>query len=407
MEVGVYNRVLDIYEASLYLSIFVFNCPSFDIKYYYFFSTIVLDRGGIFMGAGLYGLTTGKTNKDFTKEDSWGKNQFNNAFPLALAHYMHDTDKKPVYFMYDEEGGIQKQNKSVTEIFGVTDLNNAKFKFEDKFTSYKELHTKLDKTDLIVSDSVKNEQTMALEIKLTVIPDQTTSQKDSSEHAPEIVVRPNTIEYQALKIISSFKDKLEVFDDLLTIYNDLQPKEWKDPANARLKINDIQEKIQNIFKTNINLQEPLVLHQVWKTKGKTGVFDENCFDLFIWTSFSLLKLYTTQIESLQMPSPIEKLSRPERTLIWLFLMICNYRKTGDIKAKEIVDEYTYNEKNDKAFSISGNLTKDIMSCDELKKPRIQKQDIKKIILDNGQDLLRPERRLDAAIITGENYKLFQ
>lgn len=30
---------------------------------------------------GLFGLEHGRSNRDFSKEESWGKNKFNNAFP--------------------------------------------------------------------------------------------------------------------------------------------------------------------------------------------------------------------------------------------------------------------------------------------------------------------------------------
>ena len=38
-----------------------------------------------------------------------------------------------------------------------------------------------------------------------------------------------------------------------------------------------------------------------------------------------------------------------------------------------------------------------MTCAELTKPRIRKDEIKKIILGGGQNLLSPERRFDAII----------
>lgn len=40
-----------------------------------------------------------------------------------------------------------------------------------------------------------------------------------------------------------------------------------------------------------------------------------------------------------------------------------------------------------------------MKCAELTKPRIKKTAISEIILGDGHKLLRPERRLDAAILS--------
>ena len=35
---------------------------------------------------GLFGLS--KTNRDFSKKESWGKNQFNSSFPASLCCYL-------------------------------------------------------------------------------------------------------------------------------------------------------------------------------------------------------------------------------------------------------------------------------------------------------------------------------
>ncbi|MEE4356453.1 MAG: HindVP family restriction endonuclease [Desulfococcaceae bacterium] len=61
------------------------------------------------------------------------------------------------------------------------------------------------------------------------------------------------------------------------------------------------------------------------------------------------------------------------------------------------DKLSFNTKNDKAFSVSGKTTHPYMKCDCLVNPRIQKSEIKEIILGGGQNMLRPERRFDAII----------
>jgi len=63
----------------------------------------------------------------------------------------------------------------------------------------------------------------------------------------------------------------------------------------------------------------------------------------------------------------------------------------------IIDELSYNTKNDKAFSVAGKVTHPYMACAELEEPRIQRKEIRHIILGGGQHLLSPERRFDAII----------
>ncbi|MBR8828462.1 MAG: HindVP family restriction endonuclease [Gomphosphaeria aponina SAG 52.96 = DSM 107014] len=49
----------------------------------------------------LFGLN--QSNRDFNKKLSWGKNQFNNSFPTALACYMSSKNIKPVYIVIDKK----------------------------------------------------------------------------------------------------------------------------------------------------------------------------------------------------------------------------------------------------------------------------------------------------------------
>jgi HindVP restriction endonuclease len=78
-------------------------------------------------------------------------------------------------------------------------------------------------------------------------------------------------------------------------------------------------------------------------------------------------------------------------------MLYDFSKNGQINHHKIIDELSYNTKNDKAFAVSGRITHRYMSCPELTKPRIQQKEIKNIILGGGQNLLSPERRFDAII----------
>ena len=104
--------------------------------------------------------------------------------------------------------------------------------------------------------------------------------------------------------------------------------------------------------------------------------------------------------NLFMPTENEEcrsISRHTRTMIWLFKMLFDYAQSGRFDGNKIIDELSYNTKNDKAFASNGVRTHSIMTCAELTRPRITKGEIKKIILGGGQNLLSPERRFDAII----------
>lgn len=78
----------------------------------------------------------------------------------------------------------------------------------------------------------------------------------------------------------------------------------------------------------------------------------------------------------------------------MLLEVKNHHKFNHQK---IIDNLSYNTKNDKAFASAGNVTNKYMRCERLKTPIINKSEIKKIILGGGQNLLSSERRFDAII----------
>nr|WP_228036321.1 HindVP family restriction endonuclease [Microcystis sp. LEGE 00066] len=75
----------------------------------------------------------------------------------------------------------------------------------------------------------------------------------------------------------------------------------------------------------------------------------------------------------------------------------DFSKQERINHRKIIDQLSYNTKNDKAFALSGKITNRYMRSEILHRPRINKSEIREIILGGGQNLLSPERRFDAII----------
>jgi HindVP restriction endonuclease len=78
-------------------------------------------------------------------------------------------------------------------------------------------------------------------------------------------------------------------------------------------------------------------------------------------------------------------------------MLNDIKENKRFNHNKIIDNFSYNTKNDKAFASAGNVTNRYMSCPRLIKPIIKKTEIKEIVLGNGQHLLSPERRFDAIL----------
>jgi hypothetical protein len=117
---------------------------------------------------GLFGLTN--SNRDFTKKDSWGKNQFNNSFPASLACYMYFHGIYPVYLLASENANVERSRISVDNLFGMKPLEpKIHFSFEQAYTPFSDLVLgQVLRIDLVIQDTSTRfrDCIRALEIKL-------------------------------------------------------------------------------------------------------------------------------------------------------------------------------------------------------------------------------------------------
>lgn len=350
----------------------------------------------------LFGLDN--SNKDFSKRDSWGKNQFNNAFPIALCCFAHTKKVESVYLKLDGNMKIKKDKIPAKDIFGLLPLSqDLFFAFESDFTPYRTMVVNgLARIDL-VTQNIRNDQNLCvrpLEIKLTALPDNATANSSEDEYGSEIVVRPDTIVYLALSIAKVFSNARDELRDRLEPIYDRKGVNWSEFSEVKPLVKKMAVAIDELLKSRINNQTPFMVQPVWKTEGKTLHLHDNCFDIFTWSDFAFTRLFIDNVEEGK-----KGINRPMRTVVWLSRMLYDFAMEGKIDYRQILNSYNYDTKNDKAFSINGAGTNPYMACSELSSPRISKNEIKKIILGGGEKFLSPERRLDAAILaTPELFK---
>lgn len=348
---------------------------------------------------GLFGIK--HSNRDFTLPYSWGKNQFNSSFPAALVCYMGEQQIRPIYLTVNKDLSIQHSKITVEKLLGLPhNSNNLFFSFEESFSPYSDLVIgQLARADLVTRDiSTKNKNSLvALEIKLTALPDNSTCDLvDESSFGCEIVVRPDTIVYIAFAIARIYANKI---NSLRTLIAPVCSKiiEWEDSENVRPHMSSIIEAIDNILKENLSKQVPLLLQPIWKTQGKKSILADNCFDVFIWSDFGITRLFIDQSKN-----KTGNFTRQERAVVWLIKMLNDFGNKGKINPAQVTSQLAYNTRNDKAFAVNGKITNPYMASDELTTPRIMKQAVKEIILGGGQNYLSPERRLDAIILNSPN-----
>ncbi len=338
------------------------------------------------MKPGLFGINN--SNRDFSKAESWGKNQFNSSFPAALVCYMASKNLQLNYISI-KNGKFGIDSISTNDLLALPfDDKNLYFSFETQYTPFqKYIYGTLPRTDLVIMNLETGHCIRNLEVKLTALPDNTTCDLKENEYGSEIVIRPDTIVYLATGIVSSsFNEVSELFNK-----NPIHITDWTEPKKVLPFIPKINEILNGLSKRIEKNQQPILLQPIWKTNGKCPKLAENCLDVFVWSDAAFVYFIS------EIANDTKSVSRHGRTSVWLYKMLFEIISDGKCNYQEIIDKLSFNTKNDKAFASSGNITNKFMKCENLTKPRILKSEIKNIILGGGQNLLSPERRFDAII----------
>ncbi|MGG4610763.1 HindVP family restriction endonuclease [Providencia sp. Me31A] len=335
----------------------------------------------------LYGLKN--TNRKDC--DLWGKNQFNSSFPASLACYMRDNNIKPIYLYLDENLKVKAKEVSFDFIFNTKIKNDdLTFSFESKYEPYQQYaYDDIRGIDLVIKKG--NDYLRALEIKLTVVPDNTTYNDKESEWGSEIVIRPASTSYCALGIMHSCKDE---FKEIRNIFEKTceNIQHWSNETEVLSKREEII-KCLNKFQLNFNkYQSPFLMQPIWKTKGKTPILDKNAFDIFIWSDFALCRTFIDR--SSNNSSSASRLMRSSARLTRIIYEIASKNKTH---IDRIYTDMNFGYQSDKEFSLNGKVTRTYMDHPRRSKPKLPPSILKEIILNGGQNKLSPERRFDQSV----------
>lgn len=348
------------------------------------------------MNPGLFGLTN--TNRDFNQKETWGKNQFNSSFPASLVCYMASKSLKPKYLKLNGSSEVEHDYITTGDLLGsASDNPDLFFSFESDFAPFQKLvYNNLPRVDLVTMNKDTGKCLRAIEIKLTALPDNSTCSLSSEGYGCEIVVRPDTIVYMALSIILSLDEDRELFANAYKPLSKI--KDWTHARDIIPYLGKMAELTDKLLTNNLESQSPLVLQPIWKTEGKSQILSDNAFDVFVWSDFAFTRLFLKVVRN-ELRQDDDKITRQSRSIVWLVKMLSDFAKDGKINHKKIIDELSYNTKNDKAFAANGRVTYPFMKSEELKNPRINKNELKNIILGGGQNMLSPERRLDSVILS--------
>jgi hypothetical protein len=346
---------------------------------------------------GLFGLKY--SNRDFTQKQSWGKNCFNSSFPASLCSYTHSRNIENIYLKLDSNLKVIHSIISTIELYGINPVSdNLFYAFETQFTPYQQyLIGTLPGVDLVTQARDIGICLQPIEIKLTALPDHVTCQLSEDLYGCEIVIRPDTIVYLACSLLDIFKNNFNLLQALIN--EDFKPIiDWSEPHIVISYIPKMINIIDSIALSILDHQKPLLMQPIWKTEGKSPKLSEYCLDVFVWSNLAFTRLFIDLAKAeIDLFGEIKSIKRHTRTIIWLFRMIYDFSINKSFNHKKIIDNLSYNTKNDKAFAVSGRVTNIYMKSEVLRMPRIKKTEIKEIIIGGGQNLLSPERRFDAIV----------
>jgi len=313
---------------------------------------------------------------------------------------MRDQGKKAVYISLDENLAVNVSEIPLDEVFNSTNGNDQlEFNFESKFEPYqKYARDDIGGIDLVIaqhgsSKDARESWHRAMEVKLTVLPDNTTYQYNEDRWGCELVIRPASTKYCALGIrdAMSAEERSDIVDILEPVCTRI--RQWESQVEVLSCQNELVDACNDAQRRLISLQKPFLMQPIWKTRGRSVALSDDAFDIFVWSDFALCRTF------------LDRAIEPGGTNMNRFLrssarfarVLYELSRGGRIAINDIYTQMTYGLQTDKEFALSGRVTHSYMACDRLSRPALARNTIVEIIRNGGEKKLSPERRFDATI----------
>lgn len=344
------------------------------------------------MPSGLYGIE----HSNRTVDDHWGKNCFNSSFPAAMANYMLDNSISAIYINLAEVHGEMKVVATeipINRVFNCGDKhpNELYFAFESVFEPYQEYSfDQIDGIDLVIKDT-EGHFLSPLEVKLTVLPDNTTYRKPENQWGSEMVIRSATTSYCALGMFDAVKDHArsvrEIFEDSCSSI-----QSWDNDFEMTHKLPSLCQSIDAFQRRFYQHQKPLLMQTLWKTQGKSPLLADHAFDIVVWSDYAFSRLFIDSSYEAAIT-----MSRPMRATARLAKCLWELSKSGKIRVVDIYRQMAFGNQTDKEFSIPGVKWKTYVTTPRTARLILPKEAVNEIIEDGYIERLSPERRFDQTL----------
>lgn len=335
----------------------------------------------------LYGIV--RSNRG--DADHWGKNTFNSSFPTALACWMRDQGIPAVGLALRPDLTVETREMPFDHVFGTSLLNSRIiFDFESKYDPYQQYaYDDIKGIDLVVRSD--DGFCRALEIKLTVVPDNTTANWAMDSWGAELVLRPASTSYAILGMAHSLRDNLS---DVRAYFEPVcsRVRDWTNKSEMQGHLPSIVRLLDNFQAEFCSFQIPFLMQPIWRTQRKSAVLTEKAFDVFVWTDFALARLFVDSAKT----DPT-RITRPSREAIRMAKALYDLSTRGKFQIEDIYTGISLGFQTDKACSFPGRVTNRYMRGNRLSTPAVARDALPHIILNGGERELSPERRFDQTI----------
>ena len=344
------------------------------------------------MSSGLFGIE----HSNRSQNDHWGKNCFNSSFPAATANYMLRNNIPAIYIKLDIVDGqptVVATEIPIREVFNCGDLQPEQlfFSFESVYEPYQQYSfDAIDGIDLVIKD-LNGQFLSPLEVKLTVLPDNTTYKKSEDMWGSELVVRSATTSYCALGMYDAIKDDArevrEIFENACSSI-----QSWDNDFEMTHKLPALCASLDEFQRRYYTRQKPLLMQTLWKTQGKSPLLADHAFDIVIWSDYAFSRLFIDGSSE-----ATQTMSRPMRASARLARCLWELSKSGKIRVVDIYRQMAFGNQTDKEFSVPGNKWRTYVNSPRTASPILPKEAVNDIIEDGYIELLSPERRFDQTL----------
>ncbi len=274
------------------------------------------------------------------------------------------------------------QNRQAEELY---------FSFESVYELYQKYSfDAIDGIDLVIKDLDGNFLS-PLEVKLTVLPDNTTYKKPEKFWGSELVVRSATTSYSALGMFDAIKhDSEKVREIFETACSAIQS--WDNDFEMTHKTPSLKNCMDAFQKKYYIHQKPLLMQTLWKTQGKSPLLADQAFDIVVWSDYAFSRLFIDSSSE-----TTNTMSRPMRATARLARCLWELSKSGKIRITDIYRQMAFGNQTDKEFSIPGNKWRTYVETPRALRPTLPKTAVHSIIENGYIEKLSPERRFDQTL----------